>query len=1607
MAETYRGLTIRIGGDATSLQKALQSVTGSIKATESQLRRMKQALNMDPGNTDAVATNLRLVGQRAVESQRRLRELKRALEDVSGQKVDLFGGTKSVQTVRELADATEDANQRAADAKRNYAAVCEELAKLYAPIDRAARRMDEFGDDFKTSDLVRSMGLDGAIDRLREFGLITDDTEDAMRRLNAVYHEAFDENEVAKAVAKMSDLEVEISKADAEAKSLANRFSELSRASHGVDFGEGLDDQLRRVDAAAEDVNAELRRLDAAVKLDGGDVQSVALKMRDMSEASQLADRRVELLQQKLARMNAAGIGNLSDETEDAALAAQRAADAYDEASAAVTKLKGDISELAARQSLLEAHDDKGSDEYRELGEQIQAAKRQLDLLIDKQREAKATVDTANQVGEYRELQTQIAETRAQQSKLNDEMREMTSFSGVTQGSLVSLGMSLSTTVTPAITAMGYGMVDAADTIDAAYRDMRKTVNGTEEDFEELRQAAIEFSSTNVTSADQILSIQAIGGELGVATEDLKTFAETVSNLDVATDLNAEEAATSLGQLDNILNDLNGSTMPNFADALVRLGNNGASTESAIADIASRIGAMASIIGMSTPDVLAWASTIASTGQGTEAAGTAISKTMSDIETAVASGGETLKAFADVAGMSAEEFARSWNETPTDALHAFIDGLNRVESDGGSAITTLQDLDITAVRQTQTIQGLMQMIGGLDDNLAMSRDAWGGVSDEWGEAGDAAREAERKAEGFSGSLSRLQNMAQNVGAELGESLAPVLDEVTDFLGVLYDGFVELDDGAKRGIVGVGALIAALGPMLLLGKGIHEFFGGIADGLSTLGTAAKAAKQVKSLSGAFSLAETAASGLSGVLSGGLVAVGITAAVGGIGLLVNSIKKGIDRQEDFKKSTEGLQDVVSRTNALDDYSDTLDDVGESAGISAMKIDELIDSNAKHVEAMQANTDEAENQIAQLNTAQDIINRYAGQTDLTAEAQGRLEWALKLVNDQFGLSITQSDVAADSYRDQDGNVRDLTDSLNDLIEAKKQEARVSAISSNLTEAMEAQRDSAKTLADIEKQYNDIVAENISKGMSEEEARAAADATVYETTADGVKYYGAALSAAREEEEAQSKAVSDLSSELGVAVEATSDAADEYSRLSAAMDSSKYERFSARLEAQGKTFAGLSDDLRSLGADTEKFASLSDDELKRVVDAYDGTASSIIPVLDELNVGMDEAGRKAAEMAMEIQDKLSSIAGGTIATKLEGLGYNLSDLSQKMADAGITSDMLRGDIVGDFDAILAMAGDDINKLIYLIQNYDSTPIADKQGNINVSGEEVLLYANGQIYTWNGQYLKDQNGNIVVQGAPELHDANGEVYTWNSAGQLQDQHGNILINATELYDTNEEIYEFDGLNLYKDGQVVVDQLELTDAYDNCVKLTGYDLHLEGEVNVDYSEVRNAITAVDSLLSRNGRSMTVHVNTVSTTTNRVVEERVQAAPQSLAAPVAYQRMRSMAASSMSVPMSVPLETSLAASPLSRVRTSGLQDVARALADDPSSFSTTARRLVESSETARRGRASREVERKVGSVGTYVDKVEVNQKVVSADEDIYVRAPAAARSTARILGRLGR
>lgn len=1323
MAETYKGLTIRIGGETTGLQRALKSADSAIASTNTQLRKMTQALKMDPSSTKALNSQLDLMGDKAVQTANRVSKLQDALRKVSSDHVEIdFGDDRietTIQTVRQLMQGTADVSERAADAAARYNDVNAELEKLYRSINKAAQASDEFGEEFDLRDHVDD--IDILSDRLIEMGAATEKDISKLKALRSVWEEAFTENEIGKALTKVRDLENELTKAEAAARKAAQEFVRMSLETSRMELSGDLDRQLERVQASAKDATTALQRAEQALKIDPGNADAAVEAMRQLQQSATLAQRKLELMESKLSRLDTNGIGAIASSTDDAADAARVAAQRFEELTVQVDKAKADLKELSDTQKHMSDRGETQTDEYRQLSVQIQNATNEVRELEAAQRQARDAAETAQQVQEYRELEGQIAQTRAELSQYNAEAKSLTSPGKMlSSNTLMELGMTLSTSVTPAIVAMGAYAIDAANDIDSAYRDMRKTVNGTEEDFEALRQAAVDFSTTHVTSADQILAIQAIGGELGVAVDDLETFATTVSNLEVATDLDADEAATALGQLDNIMSDLNGSTMPAFSDALVRLGNNGASTESQIVEIAKRIGAMGSIVGMSTPEVLAWASSIASTGQNAEAAGTAISNTMSDLETAVAGGGEALEAFAQVSGMSAQQFADTWNADPSTAMKSFIEGLVRIEDSGGSADATLQDLGITAVRQKQAIEGLMQTIGGLDENLQMSNNAWNGVSDQWGEAGDAANEAEKKAEGFSGAISRMQNVAQVLASELGESLTPMIDAVADALGELGQWFASMPDSFKQFVAGAGAITAALGPFLLFSRAISSMKKDLTAFRTTM----------SAVSSALGVAESSTSALTGTLGGlkgGLVGLGVAVAAVGLTAFISTAAEAAREAENFSKATDGLADATDRAQGLNDLTVDIEDYGNKANEASKSADELAESIAKSVDTINENTAAAETQVAQLTAAQQIINKYAGQTDLTADAQGRLEWAIGLVNDQLGLSITATDVANDSYTNQEGVVSDLTDTINGLIEAKKNEAKVNAYQENLTELYKQQIDAADTLVEKQKAFNEQVEWYQRNGdFSYDEAVEAA----WEAPE------GKELKESQEMFDGLNESIRVQEGELGSLVGAASEAADAYDALSGSMDSGKFALFSAELADSGTSFDMLSDDLRELGAGTIAFSQLSSEQLSELASAYNGQADSIKDKLAELNVSTTET-RNA------MVDSFASL-GAEVPAYLESLGYNLDDLAGYLIMAGVSTEQLASLGVSNFNALATEAGGDINTLIALITGYNNTPIIDKHGNITTE-YTTLRDANGQIYIWNGSVLKTINGEVIA----------------------------------------------------------------------------------------------------------------------------------------------------------------------------------------------------------------------------------------------------------------------
>lgn len=86
MAVTYKGLTIKFGGDTTELQGALKSVQSTAKDTQGALKDINRALKFDPGNTDLLVEKEKLLNRAYGETKAKLDAYRAALATLDEKK---------------------------------------------------------------------------------------------------------------------------------------------------------------------------------------------------------------------------------------------------------------------------------------------------------------------------------------------------------------------------------------------------------------------------------------------------------------------------------------------------------------------------------------------------------------------------------------------------------------------------------------------------------------------------------------------------------------------------------------------------------------------------------------------------------------------------------------------------------------------------------------------------------------------------------------------------------------------------------------------------------------------------------------------------------------------------------------------------------------------------------------------------------------------------------------------------------------------------------------------------------------------------------------------------------------------------------------------------------------------------------------------------------------------------------------------------------------------------------------------------------------------------------------------------------------------------------
>ena len=561
-------------------------------------------------------------------------------------------------------------------------------------------------------------------------------------------------------------------------------------------------------------------------------------------------------------------------------------------------------------------------------------------------------------------------------------------------------------------------MINYSKEFETAFTGVEKTVDGTASQMENLKNGIKRMSEEIPSTTTEISAVAEAAGQLGIQTDNILEFTKTMINMGNATNLSADEAATTLARFANVTQ-MSQSDFSRLGSVIVALGNNFATTESEIAAMGMNLGSAGKQVGMTQSQIMALATALSSVGLEAQAGGTAFSKVMINMQLAVERGGEELQKFASVAGMTSAEFKDAFQKDATNAIMQFVDGLSKSGERGQSAIKVLDDMEI---KETRLRDALLRSANASD---VMNKAIELGTK-AWEENTALTNEANKRYKTLDSRLETTKNKLKNLATNTGDKLTPSFNKLLDSVDKLINNFDNLNEEEVSMILNIAGIVATIGPAI---KIISKLGSATGKQIENLGKLSKAIGEVKS-----------------------------------GAEVSGIKMKL-----LKTSIEALSTPTGQAIAII--------AGLTAAYVALQFQlqkatrEITDSSLEQIKSWQelqsARDKNLSNSMAEISYFEKLKNELSAITDENGRVKEgyreRAETILGILNQALGTEYSLNGNIIESYKEMQSEV-------DKLIAKKKSEATLNAYQEEYTTALKEQQKAVETLVKLQERKEEL---------------------------------------------------------------------------------------------------------------------------------------------------------------------------------------------------------------------------------------------------------------------------------------------------------------------------------------------------------------------------------------------------------------------------------------------------------------------------------------------------------------------------------------------------------
>lgn len=395
-----------------------------------------------------------------------------------------------------------------------------------------------------------------------------------------------------------------------------------------------------------------------------------------------------------------------------------------------------------------------------------------------------------NAEGGFRSTSPQIQAQIREYRRLNDELKRFDARLGNHQRDVGRYGKALEGLKGLAVTYFGFTALLAAGRqvirsnaeISDSLSDVRRTAGLSAKEATALGKSLKGIDTR--TDLKDLLGISTIGGQLGIAKDQLAGFTQAIDQLAVSLkgelQGGAEGIAKSLGVLDNVF----GVTAANAGDvnkaynqigsAILGLGQSGLATGDFLADFGERVGGLAKQAGLALPVILSYGAVLQENGVSAEVAGTAFKRLLSAISSN--SAGFLKVAQLANANLTLKEFNTIINTDTKKALDLFFQGLQKGGTSTVAFNTILKSLKLSGAGVSQVVAALSQNQEALNGHI---KDA----TKDFNEATLSSEQFALKNDNLAASLSKLGNAFTNIttnpDSNLGSFFKSIIDGATN------------------------------------------------------------------------------------------------------------------------------------------------------------------------------------------------------------------------------------------------------------------------------------------------------------------------------------------------------------------------------------------------------------------------------------------------------------------------------------------------------------------------------------------------------------------------------------------------------------------------------------------------------------------------------------------------------------------------------------------------------------------------------------------------------------------------------------------------------------